>query len=964
MNNILFESFKRVNELHFKNEYALIIPRFTAFFSNYEADCNTPQGLGKIVSSYYHCMKFLQIVISYDNVHKVQARTDITGSRELVYDRYINDYFNKNLMSNFILLKKSHIHDPDNYSINQYDEFITRLTQEGKAREYIEQAFNNILEFLKVWQEELQTNLLDSYYKKLDEQCTFMYKTQSARTLLSALLAIYEYCGDLEWAVSLNKDNTIKAFADFTGIQTDKFISDLAQEAFFTGLLVSDKYRNYFSLRDLLKENFNTSFLEAIFSANPKEYLLNKLLEIVPQSNLSADLFAYLKTDLQAIEGSLNTQEGFKILIHGVAGAGKTEFSKLIAATTGKKLYRLKMEKMMLPQAGVTEIAQKLNMLLSVSSLFDSKDYLLLFDECEDIFEQDTKYKEQINYTLENFRVPCVFIANEIKNFHPAYLRRFHYHINMDVCDYEQKLLITTRYLAGENVQASVIDYIAAQSLTNADIADNVKFYKATRNIDFLRQKIENRQITNEMVNQGVVEKSLYSILYPETNRYDFDAIIGYKDEKKELLSVKHYLDNRDKYLAANVKVSRGFILHGAPGTGKTSMVKALARKCNLPIVSVATGLLENDAQGALNIKKLFNIAKKNAPCAILLDEFEKMAVDRRIEMMNGSNQSLMNQLLIEMDDIYQNGIDVFVYATCNTTEFIDPAIVRSGRFKDMIEIGLPNKMIREAMFKSLLEKSNMPQGLKNIVKHTTGFSFLDIQTLINNYKVALLRATGKVSKQSLLMKEIYNFILGKTSSSNLLQDEKKIVAYHESGHAFMAYLFDKNVGNVSILPKSNYLGVTMMLQDEKKHVQTREDIEQEVMILMAGRVSEKVFLKQETTGSGDDFNKATNLVMRNINVLDPDTMGLMQVDMNDYQEKFSETYKTKVETSVNKVLQALYEKTKNLILNSQEEIHSMVNGLMEKEELIQNEMEGILVSAMSAKNTTKMNKLMFLKDK
>lgn len=955
MNNILFDSFKYVNTTFFNNEYALIVPRFSSFFGKFEDETQTKEGLGKLISSYYEFMKLFKIIVNYDHFHRISSKSDMVGSREILFDDYLNNYFNRNLLSNLILIKKDQLEDGDSFSTAQYDAFIERLSESGKAKEYIKIAFDNVLMFLCKWESHLGVNLLQQYDALLSKRDSFLYKTNSAKKVLTHLLTANEYCSQLEWAINLPKENCLKVLSEVTSINKQILLNDFSKENFFTSLLSNDKNTGYYSLNDFLTSNFNNAFLEALFSDNPKQYIIDKLLEKVAVPEINKNLFSYLNKDLNAIEKGMKNHNGLKVLLHGVAGTGKTEFSKIIAQASGKDMYRIKMRSMV-SSNDILSINQKMNVLLNISKIFNNNEFILLIDECEEFFENNNKLKEEMNYILDNLNIPCVFIANDIKSFHSSYLRRFHYHMNIDICDFEQKLIIVKSALGDDNKE--VCHYIASHSITNADITDNINFYKATNDLTFLRQKIENKQITQDLMQLNNVEKSLFNLISPETNNHDFDTIIGYKEEKEILMSLEHYLHNKEKYIELKVKMPHGSILYGFPGTGKTSMIKALAKKCNLPLISVATGMMANDASGALNIKKIFNTAKKNSPCIILLDEFEKMALNRKLEMTNGTSQSLMNQLLMEMDELYQSNHDVFVYATCNTIDYIDPAISRSGRLEQMLEIGLPPSSIREKMLKSLLDGGIQIKGMKQVVQHTTGFSFVDLQSIVNNYKIALLKDTKKLSRQYLLMKEIHEFMLGKTSSGKLLKEEKELVAYHESGHAFLAYLFDKAVGNVSIIPKSGYLGVTLMLQDETKHIRSKEDVEHEVMILMGGRASESVFLHKETTGSGDDFSRATKLVMGNLNILANEHLGLIYPDMSDYNEKFSESYKVKVESSVNKILKSLYEKTKDILSNSKEEIESMVATLIRKEEMIQNEMEGLLHTTMTAKNVTKMSKI------
>lgn len=954
MENILFESFRRVNA-EFNNEYVLVVPRFSSFFGHYEDSHAKEDQLANIITSYLEYMRVMEVIVKHNNFHHVNSMTDMVGNKEILFDTYLNEYFNRSLLSTFIILKKDKVGTPDSFSIEEYEAFIKELSASGKAKEYIKKSFEDSFAFLEKWTRLLKSNIHQEYTDKVNSSKGFLYNSETTKKILVQLLVANEYCGHIDWAISLPKEHTFKFIANIAKIKLDQVVSDLSQENFFSTMFSDRKRTSYYSLKDFLNSNFSPVFVDAISHKNPKEYIINQILEDVPQSQIDEQLFSYLNKDLSAIALGMNNQENFKVLIHGIAGAGKTEFSKVIAKAVNKPMYRMKMNDLV-SESGSKSVHQKIANLLNIANLFKDNEFILLVDECEEIFENDTKFKEQINYILETLRVPCIFIANEIKQFHTAYLRRFQYHINMDICDYEQKKKIVRKYLPDSPEE--VVSFIADNSVTNADITDNINFFSVTNDLDFLRQKIENKQITQDMIQLNQVEKSLYNFVTPENNRFDFDSIIGYKEEKENLLNIKHYLDNKKQYEALKIKMPHGSILYGYPGTGKTSMIKALAKKANMPMIMVATGMMENDANGALNIKKIFNVAKKNMPCIILLDEFEKMALDRKLEMYNGTSQSLMNQLLMEMDEIYQKNHDIFVYATCNTIDYIDPAISRSGRLEQMVEIGLPNAKMREQMFKKLLPKEVQVKGLKQVIQNTTGFSFVDIESVVNNYKITLLKDNGKHSRQYLLMKEIHNFMLGKTSSGKLLKEEKELVAYHESGHAFLAYLFDKAVGNISIIPKSNYLGVTLMLKDETKYIKTKEDVEHELMILMGGRASEKVFLEKETTGSSDDFNRATKLAMNHLNVLASEHLGLLYADMNEYNDKYSETYKIKVENTVNKILSDLFEKTKQILKDSKEEIESMVTALMKKEEMVQHEMEGLLHATMSAKNVTKMSKL------
>lgn len=962
MNNILFESFDRINNIKFNGEYVLILPRFSSFFDKYNHQ-NNEEELKNIITSYRQCLEIFYKVVCYEKVYSSEnhyIHSSLSHMRTIVFDKDVFSRYAEIVMSIFAIIKQTQLKGMKEYSEENFLNMLHDLKEQNKVKDYIKNSFETSLIFLRAWEEELNknrhTNLEEEFLNKLNNNKSLFVTETPIKILLPLLIAQYR-CGDLSWPVHSLSDNIIDVLADLANMKKEKLVEDLSQEIFFKSIFQHNN--NYCGCIDDVLNYFNKDVIQSLLTDSPKEYLLSTLLEKVPEAQLSASSFSHVEKDLIAIKEAMQSQEKFKVLLHGVAGTGKTEFSKVISKVTHKPMYRLKIkETITYKEKKIESLSEKLISLLTICSVFKENDFILLLDECEELFENKNQYKEHINYMLDEINIDCIFIANDIKNFHHSYLRRFNYHVNMEVCNYNQKLLIVKKALDEVACDENIMKYIATHSVTNAELSDNIHFFKTTNNINYLRQKIENSQITKDMLKLDVIEKSLYDLIMPENNDYQFEQIIGYEEEREILLSLEHYLKNKTKYEEVGAKIPHGSILYGFPGTGKTSIIKALAKKCQLPLISVSTGMMSNDAQGALNIKKIFNVAKKNMPCIILLDEFEKMALNRKLEMSNGTSQSLMNQLLMEMDELHQANHDVFVYATCNTINYIDPAISRSGRLEQMIEIGLPSMKVRNQIFKKLLGENNQLKGLKQIVQHTTGFSFVDIQSIINNYKINLLKNTKKQSRQSLLTKEVHDFILGKKTTTPLQKEEKELVAYHESGHAFLAYLFDKAVGNVSIIPKSGYLGVTLMLQDESKHIRSKQDLEREVMILLAGKASEIIFLKKETTGSGDDFKRATHLVMNNLNVLAEKELGLMYTDMSSYDEQFSETYKVKVEKSVNKILQDLYKKTQTILTESQEEIQSMVNRLLKNEEMVQHEMEGLLNEAMTAKKVTKMHKI------
>lgn len=960
MHKILIDSFNDVNYTHFNNEYVLMPQLFNLYFGKYSQYIHTEKDLSNIISSYYEFFKFYKKTMKYNDYARLSAVTNqITKTEELLFDDLLTETFYKDFLKTMCILKKDQIQNINFLSNTEIVNFVKKLIESKEISTYIDSCFENILIFLQKWEEVLGGDLKKQIINKVHNSSSLI-KQPLVKNILSILLTINEYCGEINLNTILSFKNLIDIFSDLLGVSDMSLAEEIKLEKLIDIEHIS--HRSHFGNVSIIVDSlFNNDITQAILSDNPYEYLARCWLEKIEPSHINEDSFTYLSKDLMVIKEAMTTQLNFKVLIYGIAGTGKTEFSSVISQITNKTLYRIKLNDFKNTYSLKAEeyVFHKLNQMCSFASLFKGNDFILVFDECEEIFENNTKFKEKLTNFLEELELPSIFIANDITKFHQAYLRRFSYHLNIDICDFNQKIFIINNYIKSNNLDSSlyskeIIEYIAIQSITNADLQDNISFYNSTKNFNFLRQKVENKQITQDLMKLNTVEQSMYNFISPENNHYNFDHVVGYKEEKKLLLGLHHYLNNKIKYQELKINIHHGSILFGSPGTGKTSIIKALANHCHIPLLNVSTGMMTNDESGALHIKKIFNLAKKNSPCIVLLDEFEKMALNRNLEIKNGTSQNLMNQLLIEMDLLHNSNLDVFIYATCNTIDYIDPAISRSGRLEQMIEIGLPPAATREKMLINLLGKKCKVTNLKQIVAHTTGLSFVDLQSIVNTYKISLLQNGKKANKQALLFKAIHDFSLGKISNTSLEQEEKQLVAYHESGHAFLAYLFNKSVGNISIIPKSGSLGTTMVLHDELKNLNTKDDIEHELMILMAGRAAENVFLSKETNGSSNDFDRATHLVMRNLFILAKDTLGLRYANLLTYDTHLSENYKVKVEETINTILLSLYEKTKKILINGKEEVESLVKILMLNEQMIQPEMELILVDSMEARQSTK----------
>jgi cell division protease FtsH len=350
-----------------------------------------------------------------------------------------------------------------------------------------------------------------------------------------------------------------------------------------------------------------------------------------------------------------------------------------------------------------------------------------------------------------------------------------------------------------------------------------------------------------------------------------FADVAGMDESKEELKEVVDFLKNPKKYTKIGAKIPRGVMLVGAPGTGKTLLARAVAGEANVPFFNISGSEFVEMfvGVGASRVRDLFQKAKKNAPCIVFIDEIDAVGRQRGFGMGGGHDEreQTLNQILTEMDG-FENETNVIVMAATNRPDILDAALTRPGRFDRRVIIDMPNLVEREEILK--VHARNKPMDsttdLKKVAQQTPGFSGADLENLLNEAALSAAKGNHSVLKQSDLEKSIEKVGLGPERKSRRLTDEeKKITAYHEVGHALVGHLLPgcDPIHKVSIIPRGMALGVTWSLPEEDVHLKSVSKFKDEICSLLGGYISEKTFFGDVTTGASSDLVRATEIARR-----------------------------------------------------------------------------------------------------
>ena len=453
----------------------------------------------------------------------------------------------------------------------------------------------------------------------------------------------------------------------------------------------------------------------------------------------------------------------------------------------------------------------------------------------------------------------------------------------------------------------------------------------------------------SRVMNFGKSRAKLYN---EEKKRVTFDDVAGADEEKAELEEVVEFLKDPRKFNAVGARIPKGVLLVGPPGTGKTLLARAVAGEAGVPFFSISgSDFVEMFVGvGASRVRDLFENAKKNAPCIIFIDEIDAVGRQRGAGLGGGHDEreQTLNQLLVEMDGFGGNEGIIMVAAT-NRPDILDPALLRPGRFDRQITVDRPDIKGREAVLK--VHARNKPLGddvkLDVIARGTSGFTGADLENLLN--EAALL--TARKNKKQISMKEvdeaIDRVIAGPAKKSRVVsEDERRLVAFHEAGHTIIGYHLRnaEMVHKVTIIPRGQAGGYTVMLPKEDRFFATKTDLLDKIVGLLGGRVAEELVLGDISTGAHNDFQRATAIARSMITEYGMSRLGPMQFGKSqgqvflgrDYgnERNYSDKIAYEIDLEMQNIINECYAKCKELLTKHRDQLDLIANTLLRVETL------------------------------
>jgi cell division protease FtsH len=453
-----------------------------------------------------------------------------------------------------------------------------------------------------------------------------------------------------------------------------------------------------------------------------------------------------------------------------------------------------------------------------------------------------------------------------------------------------------------------------------------------------------------KVMNFGKSRAKLYN---EDKKRVTFEDVAGADEEKQELVEVVEFLKDPRKFAALGARIPKGVLLVGPPGTGKTLLARAVAGEAGVPFFSISgSDFVEMFVGvGASRVRDLFENAKKNAPCIIFIDEIDAVGRQRGAGLGGGHDEreQTLNQLLVEMDGFGANE-GIIIIAATNRPDILDPALLRPGRFDRQITVDRPDVKGREAVLKVHARNKPLAKDVKlsTIAKRTTGFTGADLENLLN--EAALLAA--RRNKRDIAMQEvdeaIDRVIVGTEKRSRVISDrEKRIVAYHESGHTIVGYFLEHAdmVHKVTIIPRGRAGGYVIMLPKEDRMLVTKQELLDKVTGLLAGRVSEELFIGEVGTGAYSDFKQATSIVRSMIMEYGmSDKLGPMQFGASQgqvflgrdlgHEQNYSDAIAYEIDQEMQRIINECYERAKKLLSEKSDIVHLLAKTLLEQETL------------------------------
>lgn len=439
----------------------------------------------------------------------------------------------------------------------------------------------------------------------------------------------------------------------------------------------------------------------------------------------------------------------------------------------------------------------------------------------------------------------------------------------------------------------------------------------------------------------------------PSSKKATFDDVAGADEEKEELKEIVDFLRDNKKYTEIGARIPKGVLLLGPPGTGKTLLARAVAGEARVPFFSISgSDFVEMFVGvGASRVRDLFEQAKKNAPAIIFIDEIDAVGRQRGAGLGGGHDEreQTLNQLLVEMDGFEDND-SVIVMAATNRRDILDPALLRPGRFDRQILVGYPDVKGREAILK--VHTKNKPLApdvdLETIAKSTVGFTGADLENLVNEASLLAARKNKKAITKDELEEASIKVVAGPEKKSKVItEDEKKLTAYHEGGHALCTYYSKSQdrVHQVSIIPRGQAGGFTMSLPVKDKSYVSKNEMYENIVVLLGGRVAEKLILDDISTGASNDLERATSTARNMVTRYGfSDNLGPVVYGQGDHEvflgrdytntPSYSDNVAAEIDNEIRTLIESAFTDAEKILNEHMDKLHVVAKYLMKYEKV------------------------------
>ena len=446
--------------------------------------------------------------------------------------------------------------------------------------------------------------------------------------------------------------------------------------------------------------------------------------------------------------------------------------------------------------------------------------------------------------------------------------------------------------------------------------------------------------------------------LSSDKNKVTFKDVAGLKEEKEEVKELIDFLKNPKKFQKLGARIPKGVLLYGPPGTGKTLLARAVAGEANVPFYYISgSDFVELFVGvGASRVRDMFQQAKRTAPCLIFIDEIDAVGRQRGSGIGGGHDEreQTLNQLLTEMDGFGENE-GIIIIAATNRPDVLDPALLRPGRFDRQVTVNLPDVKGREEILKVHARNKVLADGvnIEALAKRTPGYSGADLENLLNEAALLAVRRNKEAITMSEIDEASDRVLMGPAKSSKTRsENDRKLVAYHESGHAVVGIKLKgaNDVQKVTIIPRGSAGGYNMMIPSEEKICSTKTDLLEQITGLLAGRVAEEIVFGEITTGAENDFSKATKIARSMVTEYGMSDLGPMQLEQQegsvflgrDYNKSrnFSNEVAHEIDTEMRKIIDECYKKATKIIKDNRDLLELLATALLEYETLTKEQID------------------------